>query len=211
MTKKYRLLFITLVIVSCNNNSNNKVVIGEREYPSDTATVDYPQPKTIQPKSDRAFGYDSSLLHINDKDATGAVAKRQLLYMSIDSTYYAINEIETIKNDMAAQSSVALSVTERNLKSKALLQLNIVQNNLARQVDAAILVNLKQHTRELASVNNAIADNTTHLKDVAIQVTKAAAIMSRLTNVLALCVSKGVIKPPTPIRGSAAEIKASVK
>jgi hypothetical protein len=210
MNKKYGFIF-TLVIISCNNTTtDNKVTIGDREYPADT-TAAYPQPKMIQPQTNKAFGYDSAAANLKDKDATGALAKRQLLYMSIDSTYYAINEIENIKNQMASESAVALSVAERNIKSKALLKLNIIQNSLSRQVDAALLINLKQHTKELAGVNNAIAVNTAHLKDISIQVTKAAEIVSRLTNVLAFCVSKGIVKPPTPIKGNPADIKASVK
>lgn len=206
--KKIYCYFFTVILLSCNNSDReSSVTVSDKEYPDDTSSGYYPK-RFTQPGNDKAYGFDSAMF-ANGKDES--VIRRQVMYMGIDSTYYAINEIENIKNEIADESAVALSVLERNIKSKAILKLNIIQNSLARQVDSALLVNLKQHTKELAGINNTIMANVGHLKDISIQVNKAAGIMNRLTGVLAFCISKGFIKPPTPIKSNATQIKAAVQ
>jgi hypothetical protein len=130
--------------------------------------------------------------------------------MSIDSSYYALNAIEGIKNDIASNSSINLSVSERNLKSKTIQKLNAIQNLLIRQVDSVLLVNLKLHTNELAAINTSIAADVTHLKDISIKLSKVAEIMGRVTNVLTFCISRGIVKPPTPVNLKPEQVKSGV-
>ena len=136
--------------------------------------------------------------------------RRMIVYMSIDSSYYALNAIEGVKNEIASNSSIDLSVSERNLKSKTIQKLNSIQNLLVRQVDSVLLVNLKTHTNELASINSSISADVAHLKNISIQLSRVAEIMGRVTNVLTFCVSRGIVKPPTPINLKPEQVKSSV-
>ena len=205
MKKKYW-FFFAVIIFSCNNAGNeNSVTVTNKEYPDDTSSY---SPQKITKPGGKAFSGPDSSVFDNDKEEN--IKRREAVYMGIDSTYYAIHEIEAIKNEIADESSVSLSVSERNIKSKAILKLNIIQNSLARQVDSALLINLRLHTKELASINNSISTNAGRLKDISVQVNKAAAIMNRLTDILAFCISKGLVKPPTPIKSSPDKVKAAV-
>jgi len=133
-----------------------------------------------------------------------------IVYMSIDSSYYALNAIEGVKNDIASNSSIDLSVSERNLKSKTIQKLNAIQNLLIRQVDSVLLINLKTQTNELAAINSSIAADVGHLKNISQQLSKVSEIMGRVTNVLTFCISRGIVKPPTPINLKPAEVKSTV-
>lgn len=79
---------------------------------------------------------------------------------------------------------------------------------LARQADAAVLANLKQHTAKLEEINQRTEDNTIKLHDLSDQLVRVGRIMENVTNVLTFCVSKGIIKPATPVDASAQAVKA---
>ncbi|MBI1341702.1 MAG: hypothetical protein GC171_02075 [Terrimonas sp.] len=192
-------LFIT--ILSCNNRADNKPSISDDLPVPDSVSSN--RPPFIQPNTN-AFNNRPDINEEREKE------RRAILYMSIDSTYFAINAIEDIKNDLVQVSSINLSVPERNLKSKALLKMNIIQNSLARQVDSTLLVNLKKHSNELAGINKSITGDIVHLKNLSLQLNRLTAIMGRLTDVLTMCVSRGLIKPPTPISKSPEEIKETL-
>jgi len=201
--KKLYYSVAVLIIFSCNNDNENSVRVTKPEYDtSGSANVKY-----VKPGGSVFSGIDSSLF---SKETDERLKRRMIVYMSIDSTYYAINAIEEVKNEMAANSSVSLSVSERNLKSKAILKLNAIQNCLSRQVDSVLLTNLKMHTDELASINSSISGDVAHLKNVSQLLSKVSAIMGRVTNVLTFCISRGVIKPPTPINKQPDQVKSSV-
>jgi hypothetical protein len=73
-----------------------------------------------------------------------------------------------------------------------------------------LLVNLKLHTNELAAINTSIAADVTHLKDISIKLSKVAEIMGRVTNVLTFCISRGIVKPPTPVNLKPEQVKSGV-
>jgi hypothetical protein len=201
--KKCYCIVVLAVILSCNNNE--KKTGDDMSGTKDTATHTYPantDPGNI------AYGKHEPL---TDDAEAEKIKRRELIYMGIDSTYYAIHQIEEIKDEIGEESSVNLSVSERNIKSKVIQKLNILQNSLARQVDSALLINLKIHTKQLADINNSITENVVHLKDISAKLAKAANIMNRITGVLSFCVSKGLIKPPTPPGSTATAVKSTVK
>lgn len=201
---KFIVLFIVVAgISSCVGD--DEVKPESDGFTTDTSTYG----GIVIPQNDPSFyGFDSSVL--KTEEGRERLEKRKLLYMGIDSTYFAINEIEKIKNEMSSQSAVSFSVAERNLKSKALLKLNLIENTLTRQVDSALLINLKIHTSQLQKINENMAADVEHLKDISEKLGRVAKIMDRITDVLALCVSKGIIKPATPVTQSPAIIKATL-
>lgn len=196
---------VALIIISCNSDNEHTVTVTQPEYDTSGSVS---SGGYVKPGGITFSGIDSSLFS-NEPDER--LKRRMIVYMSIDSTYYAINVIEDAKKEMSANSSVGLSVSERNLKSKAILKLNAIQNCLSRQVDSVLLTNLKMHTDELASINKTISSDVAHLKNVSQSLSKVSETMGRVTNVLAFCISRGIIKPPTPVNVQPEQVKAGVK
>jgi hypothetical protein len=194
-----------LFVLSCNNDNKSSVTVTDKEYDRDTSSS---KKVVITDPSNKPFAGIDSTLFSKEKDER--LKRRMIVYMSIDSSYYALNAIEGIKNDIASNSSINLSVSERNLKSKTIQKLNAIQNLLIRQVDSVLLVNLKLHTNELAAINTSIAADVTHLKDISIKLSKVAEIMGRVTNVLTFCISRGIVKPPTPVNLKPEQVKSGV-
>ena len=194
-----------LVLLSCNNDNKSSVTVTEKEYDRDTSGAN--KVVITNPVNKPFSGIDSSLF---SKERDERVKRRMIVYMSIDSSYYALNAIEGVKNDIASNSSIDLSVSERNLKSKTIQKLNAIQNLLIRQVDSVLLINLKTQTNELAAINSSIAADVGHLKNISQQLSKVSEIMGRVTNVLTFCISRGIVKPPTPINLKPAEVKSTV-
>jgi uncharacterized membrane protein YdfJ with MMPL/SSD domain len=205
--KKLIYLFICVILVACNNaKDDSKISVSDREYTADSMSGG---DQRFRQEDNKPFTGTDKSKEEEEKEESRRI--RELIYMSIDSTYFAIHAIEDVKNEISSESSVQLSVAERNLKSRALMKLNIIQNSLARQVDSTLLINLKNHTRELAGINSDIASNVARLKDISARLDKVTSIMSRLTNVLTFCLSKGLVKPPTPVNGSPGQVKATVQ
>lgn len=204
-------LIITVLFVStlfaCHQNKS-KDIVKDDGFTTDTNFQNQPvSPVDLDVKPIGIF--DSTAFKNNEGSG---LSRRQLLFMSIDSTYSAIQQIEIIKNEMSNQSSVAkYSMQERNLRAKTLNQLNQLENMLARQADEAVLANLKQHTARLQAINNKTEANTEHLHELSDKLMRAGIIMQNITNVLTFCVSKGVIKPATPIKSTAANVKSTVQ
>lgn len=194
-----------LALFSCNDDNDSSVTITREEYDRDSSAS---TPVVVNNPASRPFSGIDSTLFSKERDET--VKRRMIVYMSIDSSYYALNSIEGIKNEIASNSSIGLSVSERNLKSKTIQKLNAIQNCLIRRVDSVLLINLKTHTNELAAINNSIAADVGHLKNISQQLSRVSEIMGRVTNVLAFCISKGIVKPPTPINLKPAEVKSAV-
>lgn len=194
-----------LVALSCNNDNQSSVTVNDKEYDRDTSSST--NIVRVDPASKPFSGIDSSLF---SRERNEMLKRRMIVYMSIDSSYYALNTIEGIKNEIASNSSINLSVSERNLKSKTIQKLNAIQNCLVRQVDSVLLINLKTHTNELAAINSSITADVAHLKNISIQLSKVSEIMGRVTNVLAFCISRGIVKPPTPINLKPDEVKSAV-
>ncbi len=201
----YRNMFIAaalgILFISCGNDS---VKPGDDGFTTDTTQRGY----TIMPPTGPGT-FNSPEAGFSTAEEEERKRKRELLYMGIDSTYYAIGQIELIKSEMSNQSAVNLSASERNLKSKALQQLNLIENTLCRQVDSALLVNLKMHTQQLEKINTDINGKVERLQKLSENLAKAAQVMDRITSVLSICVGKGIIKPATPPSKTAAEVKAA--
>ncbi|MGC4103668.1 hypothetical protein [Ferruginibacter sp.] len=133
--------------------------------------------------------------------------RRRMILMQIDSTYTAISLLDDAKNEMTSTSPAELTAAERNKKSKAIFNINILQNELTRSLDASILANLRLKTDELAGITAEMEKNVTHLQSVTEKLNKATQCIGRLTNILALGLSKGIIKPLTPKNSSAEAVK----
>jgi hypothetical protein len=133
-----------------------------------------------------------------------------MIIMQIDSTYEAISLLDDVKKEMTEFSPAELTASERNKKSKTIFNINIIQNELTRTLDAAILANLRVRTKELAGITAELQKNVGHLQSVSEKLNKATLCIGRLTNILALGLSKGIIKPFTPKTSSAEAVKAAL-
>ena len=194
---------LLLLVISCkgkNDNATNQ----DDGFTTDTAHTGYvPQPGSTLPTFN---GLDTSFL-AEAKD--NMASRRQLLFMSIDSTYAAIHQIEGIKKEMNDLSVTQYSMQARNLRAKALNQLNLLENALTRQADAVLLANLKQYTSKLDEINKQTEANTENLHEMSDKLMRVGVIMQNVTNVLPLCLSKGIIKPATPKTATALEVKSA--
>lgn len=200
-----RLTFFTmllLILQACNNNS----------------TVSY---------EDNSKKSNDSILHID----TGSTAvspfdggpinkfpganenekeeRQRIINMQIDSTYAAINLLDDLKEQINAETEKQLTMAERNKKSKAIFNINIIQNELTRALDASILANLQVHTKELAGITTELEKNVTHLQHVTDNLKKATQTISRLIDILAYGLTRGWIKPLTPKTAMPAQVKAT--
>lgn len=143
---------------------------------------------------------------------TGADAERkQMIMTQIDSTYAAIALLDETKQDLTDISATEITVAERNKKSKLLFNINIIQNELIRELDGAIVNNLKTQTKTLSDITLELEKNTTHLNTITQKLNKLTQTVSRLTNLLAAGLSKGFIKPATPKSVTAETVKATVQ
>ncbi|MEI9958686.1 MAG: hypothetical protein WDM90_20785 [Ferruginibacter sp.] len=109
----------------------------------------------------------------------------------------AISLLDDAKNEMTSTSPAELTIVERNKKSKAIFNINILENELTRSLDASILANLRLRTNELEGITAELSKNVAHLQVVTQKLNKATACIGRLTNILALGLSQGIIKPFT--------------
>jgi hypothetical protein len=134
----------------------------------------------------------------NVKEDPATAERRQLIAMQIDSTYEAIALLDDAKKELTETSAAELTVVERNKKSKLIFNINIIQNELTRALDASILANLKIRTNNLAGITAILEKDVAHLKSVTQKLNKATQYIGRLTNILALGLSKGCIKPAIP-------------
>ena len=202
--KKIITVLLLITMVACNNKKNDTADDGFTTDPN-AGKEDY----TIKPDAGTTTfnGRDSSSFTSGNDEK---IKRRALIFMGIDSTYYAINQIEDIKNELSGESAVSYSVAERNIRSKALYKLNMIENILTRRVDSALLVNLKSHTAQLDVINEKMITNTEHLQDLSEKLARATRIVDRLTTILGACISSGFIKPPTPVTSTSTDVKATV-
>jgi hypothetical protein len=143
---------------------------------------------------------------------TGADAERkQMIMTQIDSTYAAIALLDETKQDLTDMSATEITVAERNKKSKLLFNINIIQNELIRELDGAIVNNLKTQTKTLSDITLELEKNATHLNTITQKLNKLTQTVSRLTNLLAAGLSKGFIKPATPKSVTAETVKATIQ
>jgi hypothetical protein len=200
---KYRpvIFFILfyLVIQSCDSSDKNKSTNSNDENAA-TDTINY----TINPAD------KGPLNKFTPADEAEKAERQKMILMQIDSTYAAISLLDDVKKEMTDLSPAELTVAERNKKSKTIFHINIIQNELTRAVDASILANLRIKTDELAGISNELEKNVSHLQTVAQKLNKATQCIGRLTNILAMGLSKGWIKPFTPKNASVTAVKSTV-
>ena len=189
-----------LLLQSCNNSSNTAA----NEKTDDTTNYN----KKGSDQTGNEASNNAANKFITAEEAEKAERQKMIL-MQIDSTYAAIALLDDAKDEMTATSPAELTVAERNKKSKAIFNINILQNELTRALDASILANLRLKTDELAGITAELEKNVSHLQTVTQKLNKATLCIGRLTNLLALGLSKGYIKPFTPKGGSAAAIQAA--
>jgi hypothetical protein len=193
------LILFYIVIQSCDSSDKNKSTTSNDENAA-TDTINY----TINPAD------KGPLNKFTPADEAEKAERQKMILMQIDSTYAAISLLDDVKKEMTDLSPAELTVAERNKKSKTIFHINIIQNELTRAVDASILANLRIKTDELAGISNELEKNVSHLQTVAQKLNKATQCIGRLTNILAMGLSKGWIKPFTPKNASAATVKSTV-
>lgn len=173
-----------LLLVCCNDNADKETAKNDVVFDS----VAHNTP---------ADGNTGALNKRADTDEEVRAERRQMLMTQIDSTYNAISLLDDAKTEMTEVPASQLSTAERNQKSKAIFNINLLQNELTRSLDASILANLKIKTNELAAICTQLEQNTAHLQKVTEKLNKATKCIGRLTDLLALGLSKGIIKPVT--------------
>lgn len=136
--------------------------------------------------------------------------KQRIINMQIDSTYAAINILDDLKEQINAETETKLTMAERNKKSKAIFNINIIQNELTRALDASILANLQVRTKELAGITTELENNVTHLQHVTDNLKKATQTISRLIDLLAYGLTRGWLKPLTPKTSTPTQVKTTV-
>jgi hypothetical protein len=147
----------------------------------------------------------------NNLNTATDAERKQMIMTQIDSTYAAIALLDETKQDLTDMSATEITVAERNKKSKLLFNINIIQNELIRELDGAIVNNLKVQTRRLSDITLELDKNATHLNTITQKLNKLTQTVSRLTNLLAAGLSKGFIKPATPKSVTAETVKATVQ
>src|SRR5689334_18508679 len=204
--RNYRIKIIILVLLvlqSCNGCNNSSSTVEERkDAPADTSAAGGYNKPGSNASNNKAVNSSPAI-------AAEKEERREMLLMQIDSTYAAISLLDDAKNEMTSTSPNELTVAERNKKSKAIFNINILQNELTRALDASILANLRLKTDELAGITSEMEKNVAHLKTVTEKLNKATQCIGRLTNLLAMGLSKGIIKPFTPRNSSAEAVKAA--
>ncbi len=205
-TKKLWAIFITLfilVVQSCSNSDDKESKQSVDDNKKDDTTV-----YNNRVKRNADNGAFNSVTNVADE---AAKERQEMILMQIDSTYAAITSLDEVKQEMTDLSPDGLSMAERNKKSKAIFTINIIQNELTRALDASILANLRVRTEQLQGITKELERNISHLQVVSQKLNKAAQLIGRLTNILAMGLSKGWIKPPTPKGQSAESVKADLK
>jgi hypothetical protein len=192
-----KVVFIGCVLLqSCNSSSSDNTSAAN---PVDD-TISYRKKETA----------DGSLNGLN-KTNSAAAERRQMILMQIDSTYSAISLLDTAKQQLTDISPADISMAERNKRSKIIFNINIMQNELIREMDAAIVSNLKKHTNELSSITLDMKNNAAYLSTMVQQLNKVTQCISRLTNIFAEGLSRGFIKPLTPKGVPPETIKATIE
>lgn len=201
--KRWTVNFIMIVcfmVQSCNSGENT-VSYNEDERDKSTDSIRDGGNATVHSPGSGAFN------NLPNENAE----RQKLIIMQIDSTYAAISLLDDLKKDINAESPTALTMAERNKKSKAIFNINIIQNELTRALDASILANLQTRTNELAGITRELEKNVDHLQHLTVSLNKATKTISRLIDILALGLSNGWIKPMTPKGTAPAVVKAAVK
>ena len=195
---------LLFIVQACNNNStvsyeDNSNKSGDSILNIDTGST------VISPFDGGSINKYPGAANESEKEE-----KQRIINMQIDSTYAALNILNDLKQQINSETEKNLTMAERNKKSKAIFNINIIQNELTRALDASILANLQIHTNELAGITAELEKNVTHLQHVTDNLKKATQTISWLIDILAYGLTRGWIKPLTPKTAAPSQIKASV-
>jgi hypothetical protein len=197
-------IFLSVVLFACTNQADKPNA--ETEAPAKTSAVaDTSHTTTYTAPENKAAGAYKPLVDDADK-----AERRKLIITQIDSTYAAIALLDDAKTEMTELAPAELTAAERNKKSKAIFNINIIQNELTRALDASILANVKTRTSQLAGITAELEKNVSHLQSVAQKLNKATQCIGRLTDIMTIAITKGWFKPPTPKGSTATVVKAGV-
>jgi hypothetical protein len=189
-----QLIVVVLIagtIMACNNNKTAAIESTDKEnIPMDSSSSETISAPPVAPPS--------ALNTFTRPNADKEAEKQKMIAMQIDSTYAAITLLDEVKEELNEESNAELSLAERNKKSKAIFNINMIQNELTRALDASILENLRTKTDELEGISKQLGKNIAHLQHVTENLNKAAKCVTKVTNFLAYCLSQGWIKPVTP-------------
>lgn len=186
----YAMLFFLLQ--SCNNKKSTVSYYDNRNKTGDSI-LKIDTGNTIESPFDGGAINKYPGSKDNEKDE-----RQRIINMQIDSTYAAINLLDDLKQEINAETETALTMTERNKKSKAIFNINIIQNELTRVLDASILANLQARTNELTGITRDLEKDVTHLQHVTNNLKKATQTITRLIDLLTYGLTRGWIKPLTP-------------
>ena len=148
---------------------------------------------------------------LSNLNTSADAERKQMIMTQIDSTYAAIALLDETKQELTEMSVTEITVAERNKKSKLLFNINIIQNELIRELDGAIVSNLRLQTKALTDITQELEKNAAHLNILTQKLNKLTQTVSRLTNLLAAGLSKGFIKPATPKSVTAETVKATLQ
>ena len=194
---------VILLLQACNNNEST-VSFDDKKQVGDSIKGINTDNTAVSPIDGGAPNKFPGLSEVEKAE------RKKMINMQIDSTYAAINLLDALKMEINAETGTALSMAERNKKSKAIFNINLIQNELTRALDAAILANLQLRTSELAGITKDLEKNVTHLQHVTENLKKATQTITRLIDILAYGLTRGWIKPLTPKTASPAVVKAGV-
>ena len=183
-----KIFLIGLLFSACENKSTSSVKDTNAEYEGNV-TVDYDKVKPLTVNDPGAMGY----IPANGESAEESKAKA--IQMQIDSAYKSIALLEEAKIALNNTREELLSATERNVKSKAIYYINQMQSEMCRAVDASIINNLKINAAKLAEITSTMEDNVNNLKSASESLQKAAAYVTKTSNIFSACLTSGWIKP----------------
>ena len=196
-----------LILQSCNNGENTVSNNSEERDRENDSIKNFDSTNTFKNTKPDDITFNN---FTNIADELEKADRQKIILMQIDSTYAVISLLDETKKEMTDLSPADLTLAERNKKSKVIFNINIIQNELTRALDASILINLRHRTDELAGISKQMEKNISHLQNVTQKLDKATLAIGRLTNILAWGLSKGWIKPSTPKDVPAEVIKATV-
>ena len=183
-----KIFVIGLLFSACENKGTSTVKDTNAEYEGNTA-VDYDKVKPSAGNAHGAMGY------VPADGESAEESKAKAIQMQIDSAYKSIALLEEAKIALNNTQDELLSTAERNAKSKAIYYINQIQNEMCRAVDASIINNLKMNAAKLSEITSTMEDNVNNLKSASESLQKAAAYVTKTSNIFSTCFTSGWIKP----------------
>ena len=167
-----KIFVIGLLFSACENKGTSTVKDINAEYEGNTA-VDYDKVKPSAGNAHGAMGY------VPADGESAEESKAKAIQMQIDSAYKSIALLEEAKIALNNTQDELLSAADRNAKSKAIYYIN----------------NLKINAAKLSEITSTMEDNVNNLKSASESLQKAAAYVTKTSNIFSTCFTSGWIKP----------------